>query len=94
VLLGVASANFDEDVFASPSLFQLDRERPRDHAGFGFGPHLCPGAYLARMETLAVLDAGLDQIESLELDPSYEFDTNPVPFTYGPNTLSLRVRPA
>lgn len=94
VLLGVASANFDEDIFASPSLFQLDRERPRDHAGFGFGPHLCPGAYLARMETRAVLDAGLDQIESLELDPSYEFDTNLVPFTYGPNTLSLRVRPA
>jgi cytochrome P450 len=90
VLFGVASANFDEKVFEDPQSFRLDRIRPREHAGFGAGPHLCPGAYLARMEALAALDAAMDQIDSIELDPSYAFDTNPVPFTYGPNSLQVR----
>jgi hypothetical protein len=44
------------------------------------------------MEASAALDAALERIGSLELDPSYEFDTNPVPFTYGPNTLRIHVR--
>ena len=93
VLFGVASANFDETVFDEPETFRLDRPRPREHAGFGFGPHLCPGAFLARMEARAALDAALDGIETLELAPGYVFDTNPVPFTYGPNSLSVRVTP-
>jgi hypothetical protein len=42
------------------------------------------------MEALAALDAAIDQIDSIELDPSYAFDTNPVPFTYGPNSLRVR----
>jgi cytochrome P450 len=92
VLFGVASANFDERYFDDASTFRLDRERPRDHLGFGAGPHVCPGAFLARMEASAALDAALERIASLELDPSYDFDTNPVPFTYGPNTLRIHVR--
>lgn len=93
VLFGVASANFDRKAFEDPEEFRLDRARPREHAGFGAGPHLCPGAYLARMETLGALEAALDRIETIELDPSYVFDTNPVPFTYGPNTLRVRIQP-
>jgi cytochrome P450 len=92
VLFGVASANFDETVYDDAEVYRLDRVRPREHAAFGAGPHLCPGAFLARMEALAALDAALDQIESIVLDPGYVFDTNPVPFTYGPNTLQVRIR--
>ncbi|MCP4906335.1 MAG: cytochrome P450 [bacterium] len=92
VLFGVASANFDESVYEDPGIYRLDRVRPREHASFGAGPHLCPGAYLARLEALAALDAALEQIESIELDPDYVFDTNPIPFTYGPNTLQVRLR--
>jgi cytochrome P450 len=92
VLFGVASANFDETVFEDSDVFRLDRIRPREHAGFGAGPHLCPGAYLARMEAQMALDAALARFESIELDPGYTFDTNPVPFTYGPNTLKVRIR--
>ncbi len=92
VLFGVASASLDERVFDDAARFRLDRDRPRDHIGFGAGPHICPGAFLARMETALALDATLERIETIELDPDYRFDTNPVPFTYGPNTLSLRAR--
>ena len=92
VLFGVASANFDESYFEDATSFRLDRDRPREHAGFGAGPHLCPGAFLARMEASAALDAALDRMDSIELDPGYVFDTNPVPFTYGPNSLQVRIR--
>ena len=92
VLFGVASANFDENYFEDAASFRLDRDRPRDHLGFGAGPHLCPGAFLARMEASAALDAALDRIDRIELDPGYVFDTNPVPFTYGPNSLQVCIR--
>ncbi len=44
------------------------------------------------MEASAALDATLDRIDRLELDPGYVFDTNPVAFTYGPNSLQIRLR--
>jgi len=44
-----ASANRDEDVFADPFTFRIDRE-PNPHIGFGMGEHLCLGAHLARLE--------------------------------------------
>ncbi len=49
VVLFWASANRDEDVFEDPFEFRIDR-RPNQHLVFGFGPHLCMGAHLARVE--------------------------------------------
>jgi cholest-4-en-3-one 26-monooxygenase len=49
VVLFWASANRDEEVFDDPSVFRIDR-RPNQHLVFGFGPHLCMGAHLARAE--------------------------------------------
>jgi hypothetical protein len=43
------SANRDEEVFEDPFEFRIDRE-PNQHVVFGFGPHLCMGAHLARAE--------------------------------------------
>ena len=44
-----ASGNRDEEVFEDPFEFRIDR-RPNQHLVFGFGPHLCMGAHLARAE--------------------------------------------
>ena len=41
------SGNRDEDVFADPERFDLKR-RKKDLLTFGRGPHMCPGAPLAR----------------------------------------------
>jgi cholest-4-en-3-one 26-monooxygenase len=49
VVLFWVSANRDEDVFENPFEFRIDRE-PNQHVVFGFGPHLCMGAHLARAE--------------------------------------------
>jgi cholest-4-en-3-one 26-monooxygenase len=49
VCLFYASGNRDEEIFADPFRFRVDR-RPNDHVGFGRGEHVCLGAHLARLE--------------------------------------------
>ena len=49
VALFYASANRDEEVFADPFEFRIDRQ-PNHHLAFGSGPHFCMGANLARVE--------------------------------------------
>jgi cytochrome P450 len=47
VLLPFAAANRDQEAFAEPEVFKLDR-KPNRHLAFGFGRHRCVGANLAR----------------------------------------------
>jgi cytochrome P450 len=49
------SANRDEDVFAEPDRFIVDRD-PNPHLGFGIGTHYCLGANLARNELKVVFE--------------------------------------
>jgi cholest-4-en-3-one 26-monooxygenase len=66
VALFYASANRDEDVFADPFRFQVDRQ-PNRHLAFGSGPHFCMGAHLARVELEAVFRHLLTRLEWFEL---------------------------
>jgi cytochrome P450 len=68
VLMLYASANRDELEFgADADQFRIDRS-PNHHVAFGFGPHFCLGAALARAEITATLDALADAgITSFEL---------------------------
>jgi cytochrome P450 len=45
-----ASANRDEEIWPDPDRFDVLRRPDRPHVAFGFGPHVCLGANLARME--------------------------------------------
>jgi cytochrome P450 len=66
VALYFASANRDEDVFAEPFAFRVDR-RPNPHLAFGFGQHFCMGAHLARLEIETVYRLLVERIESFEV---------------------------
>lgn len=94
VLYSIASANRDSAFFEDPDTFRLDREHPRDHVAFGAGPHVCPGAFLARMEAKVALETLLERVERIELAPGYVFDPNPVFWALGPRTLRVRLFPA
>ena len=89
VAFGVASANRDETHFADPEEFRLDRPDPRGHLGFGGGPHVCPGATLARLEARVAVETLLDRVASMALPPGYEFEKVPVFWAYGPTTLPV-----
>ncbi len=66
VVVYFISGNFDEEQFANP--FELDLGRnPNDHMAFGRGgPHLCLGAWLARMEVRVTLQEFVKRIGSIE----------------------------
>jgi cytochrome P450 len=94
VLFSLAAANRDPLRWQAPVEFRLDRADPRDHLGFGAGPHICPGAYLARLETRVALETCLARVAQLELAPGYVWDPNPVFWAQGPRSLRVRLRAA
>ena len=51
LIVGTASANRDERVFDDADEFRVDRPNADQHLTFGYGPHVCPGAALARAVT-------------------------------------------
>ena len=81
VLLVYASANRDEEVFgADASELHIDRH-PNPQVSFGFGPHFCLGAALARLEARVVLGELLDRFETLA--PAGPVERSPSPVIAG-----------
>ena len=76
----VSSANRDETVFENPDSFIIDRS-PNRHLTFGFGPHLCIGATLAREEGRIALSSLFKRFRkiSLKSDSSFEWVDAMVP---------------
>ncbi|MCT2585115.1 cytochrome P450 [Actinophytocola gossypii] len=64
VLPSLAAANRDPEVFADPDRLDLTRAT-NPHVTFGFGPHLCMGAQLARLELQESLGALLTRFPDL-----------------------------
>jgi cytochrome P450 len=64
--LAYLSANRDEDVFDNPFRFDAGRT-PNRHLAFGFGPHFCLGAQLARLETRALFAELLSRVDEISL---------------------------
>ena len=63
------SANHDESRFDDPE--EWHPGRAQNHIAFGVGPHICLGINLARTELRVGLNAILDQLPGLRLDPAY-----------------------
>lgn len=71
VLMSYISANRDEEVFVDPFRFDVTRD-PNPHLSFGFGPHLCLGAQLARLELRVIFTEVLTRLHDLRLaDPDF-----------------------
>ena len=71
VSVNLAAANRDESRYERPDEFDIHRPQ-KTHMAFAFGPHRCLGMHLARMETTVALNALLDRLPNLRLDPAAE----------------------
>jgi cytochrome P450 len=86
VLMLYASANRDESVFG-PTADRFDVTRdPNPHVAFGFGPHFCIGAVLARLEGRILMEELLSRFRSVE-------SAGPVVRTASPVIAGVRSAP-
>ena len=88
VRLLMPAADLDPEQFDAPESFSLERDL-NVHFAFGFGPHRCLGAHLARIELQAIYEQMLIRLPSFRLDAA-----KPVKFHCGAiiamDTLPLR----
>lgn len=66
VMLCYASGCRDETVFDTPDNFRVDRPLNPAHVAFGFGPHLCLGRNLAKLDISAFYGELLPRLKSVE----------------------------
>ena len=87
-VLWYPSANRDESVFDDPFAFRVDRRI--NHLAFGYGPHVCLGQHLARMEMAALYRELLRRVDHVELngEPAYSQSG----FVGGLKSLPIRYR--
>jgi cytochrome P450 len=86
VLMLYASANRDESVFGpTADRFEVARD-PNPHVAFGFGPHFCIGAVLARLEGRILVEELLSRFGSVE-------SAGPVVRTASPVIAGVRSAP-
>ena len=67
VIMWYVSGNRDADTIEDPDAFIIDRERPRQHVGFGFGIHRCVGNRLAEMQLRVMWEEILARFPMIEV---------------------------
>lgn len=88
-MLCYPSANRDEEVFEDPDTFDL-RRSPNPHMAFGFGPHMCLGQHLAKLELRVLFEELMPHLRSVELAGKPELvKTN---FVGGYKSLPIRFK--
>jgi len=94
VVMGSACANRDEAVFPNGDDFDVDRDNVSDHLTFGYGPHFCPGAPLARSVARIAITAFLQRFPrgTVRLADGFVFENVPAFFETGPARLPIEIR--
>jgi cytochrome P450 PksS len=91
VLIALASANRDPDVFPNPDQFDITRKEAFKHLGFGNGIHYCLGAPLARLEGELALNALVQRLPHLELSvPVEDLEWNESILLHGMTKMPIR----
>ena len=70
--VSIAGANRDPEANKNPNEFDITREDIK-HISFGYGPHMCIGASLARIESKIAFECLFERFKNLELE-----EKNPV----------------
>jgi cytochrome P450 family 142 subfamily A polypeptide 1 len=91
VLLLYPAANRDPRHFPDPDRFDIRRQFTSKILSFGYGPHFCLGAHLARLEIRLALRQILERLQDLELEQPPQMWQGS--FVRGPKDLFVRFRP-
>jgi cytochrome P450 len=67
VMVVNGAANRDPRHFECPADFDVERANARQHLAFGRGPHICPGAPLARAEGRITVERLLDRMDDIRI---------------------------
>lgn len=59
------SGNRDEDIFDDPYRFDITR-RPNPHLSFSYGPHICLGQHVAKLEMRALYEELIPRLGTIE----------------------------
>ena len=86
LMLIIGAGNHDPRRFEEPEVFDIDRVMDR-HLAFGFGPHFCLGARLARLEARV----SLEEIHKRLLD--YAVEESGVSVVHAGNVAGLATLP-
>jgi cytochrome P450 len=92
VVCWIGAANRDHEVFADAEHFAITRVDNR-HLSFGFGPHYCLGANLARLEAQVAIGALLARTSAFERVDDSPLPIHPSIVFRGVTTLPLRLTP-
>ena len=92
VFAHIGSANNDEAQFDSPRTFDIERDTTR-HLAFGFGPHFCLGASLARLEAKVAIEGMLTHLKGRWEIPHSTARLVDRPFFFGVERLPLEWHP-
>jgi cytochrome P450 family 142 subfamily A polypeptide 1 len=92
LILFYPSANRDEEVFADGGTLDIHRQ-PNPHLAFGFGPHFCLGAALARLELRVMFEEALRRLPDLELARG-DLPYRPSNFVSGLESMPVRFTPS
>ena len=86
------TANADPAVFEDPQVFDPARPNAKDHLSFGWGPHFCMGAPLARMELQESLRALTARFRAPRLEVQHPDEAAATGFG-APDELWVRFEP-
>lgn len=90
LVMAYPSANRDSTVFDDPFAFRIDRANVRQHLAFGYGPHLCLGQHLAKLEMRILFEELLARFDDFELAGEPEWTR--ASFVSGLKHLPIRYR--
>ena len=89
VLMHYTAANRDEDFFDRPDEFDVTRDE-NPHISFGWGPHLCLGASLARLELRIIYTEIFERMNNLAFaDANFVPQYGHASFVRGMKTLPV-----
>ena len=92
VMLFYPSANRDASVFSDPDRLDVTRS-PNPHLAFGFGPHFCLGASLARLELKSMFGELLRRLPDIRLASDDALPYRDSNFITGPEAMPVRFTP-